>query len=170
MAKMACAQCGGAKMKKMASGGTPSMIVGMPKYGNNPRTQEGRVLKNGGSFAPNRAVQASCKNGMVRDASGKCVMERKQNGGPQGIRGMRVNNLTKRIDRLSEEGYSKIPKTYDEAKATDKKTIAKGFKQLDKAHRLENRKNRIISRPKLITPWKEDDMKKGGSVRKAKRK
>jgi len=29
------------------------------------------------SFAPNRAVMASCKNGMVRDASGKCVMERK---------------------------------------------------------------------------------------------
>lgn len=68
-------QCGGAK--KMATGGTTG-IVGMPKYGNNPRTQEGRMLKKGGSvgFAPNRAVQPSCKNGMVRDASGKCVKQR----------------------------------------------------------------------------------------------
>ena len=84
MAKMACAKCGGTKMK---DGGTPSMrdvkkmdrqdkrymkkyekqkaeelmkskrfatggttgIVGMPKYGNNPNTQEGRMLKKGGA-------------------------------------------------------------------------------------------------------------------------
>lgn len=39
-------QCGGAK--KMQKGGTAG-IVGMPKYGNNPRTQEGRMLKKGGS-------------------------------------------------------------------------------------------------------------------------
>jgi hypothetical protein len=38
------------------------------KYANGGVTQ---------SFAQNRAVMASCKNGMVRDASGKCVMERK---------------------------------------------------------------------------------------------
>jgi hypothetical protein len=49
----------------------------MPKYGNNPRTDEGRVFKQGGSFAPNRAVQSSCKGGMVRDENGRCVMERK---------------------------------------------------------------------------------------------
>ena len=68
-------QCGGAK--KMATGGTTG-IVGMPKYGNNPRTQEGRMLKKGGSVGSttNRAVQPSCKNGMVRDANGKCVKQR----------------------------------------------------------------------------------------------
>ena len=74
-----CMQCGGAtKMKKMQKGGSAE-IVGMPKYGNNPRTEQGRILKKGGSvaFAPNRAVQASCKNGTVRDETGKCVMMRK---------------------------------------------------------------------------------------------
>jgi hypothetical protein len=84
MAKMACAQCGGAKMKKggkvpakkMQKGGSMG-IVGMPKYGNNPMTDEGRMLQKGGSFAPNRAVQASCKGGMVRDENGRCVMQRK---------------------------------------------------------------------------------------------
>jgi hypothetical protein len=72
-----CMQCGGStKMKKMQKGGSTG-IVGMPKYGNNPRTDEGRVFKQGGSFAPNRAVQSSCKGGMVRDENGRCVMERK---------------------------------------------------------------------------------------------
>jgi hypothetical protein len=51
MAKMGCAQCGKMmgknRSKKMQKGGV-SEIVGMPKYGNNPRTQEGRMLKNGG--------------------------------------------------------------------------------------------------------------------------
>jgi hypothetical protein len=46
MKKMACASCGGA-MKKMAKGGATE-IVGMPKYGNNPRTQTGAMLKKGG--------------------------------------------------------------------------------------------------------------------------
>lgn len=64
----------GGSVKKYAAGG--STIVGMPQYGNNPRTYSGRMLKEGGSFAPNRAVQSSCKGGMVRDANGKCVMSR----------------------------------------------------------------------------------------------
>jgi hypothetical protein len=115
MKKMGCAQCGGAKMKKggkvpakkMQKGGSMG-IVGMPKYGNNPMTAEGRMLQKGGTapkrkivdssikmkgpdkpvakpmmaqkggaFAPNRAVQASCKGGMVRDENGRCVMARK---------------------------------------------------------------------------------------------
>lgn len=71
------------KLEKKAKGGMPtrtmgsSDIVGMPKYGNNPRTDQGRMLQKGGSFAPNRAVQASCKGGMVRDENGRCVMARK---------------------------------------------------------------------------------------------
>ena len=51
MAKMGCAQCGkmmkNGGLKKKATGGSTE-IVGMPKYGNNPRTQQGRMLKNGG--------------------------------------------------------------------------------------------------------------------------
>jgi hypothetical protein len=61
-----------AAVKKMQAGG--SMITGMPQYSNNPRTYGGRMLQAGGSFAPNRAVQASCKGGMVRDENGRCVM------------------------------------------------------------------------------------------------
>lgn len=69
------------KSKRFQTGGMTG-IVGMPKYGNNPNTQEGRMLKHGGAFAPNRAVQASCKNGMVRDENGRCVMQRMmQTGG-----------------------------------------------------------------------------------------
>jgi hypothetical protein len=47
MKKMGCASCGGA-MKKMQKGGSAE-IVGMPKYGNNPRTSTGAMLKKGGS-------------------------------------------------------------------------------------------------------------------------
>jgi hypothetical protein len=44
-----CMQCGGAtKMKKMKMGGTMG-IVGMPKYSNDPRTEQGRTLKKGGT-------------------------------------------------------------------------------------------------------------------------
>ena len=50
------------------------------KYANGGVTQ---------SFAQNRAVMASCKNGMVRDANGKCVMERKQMGGPKMVSWMK---------------------------------------------------------------------------------
>ena len=47
MKKMACDSCGGA-MKKVQKGGSAE-IVGMPKYGNNPRTSTGAMLKKGGS-------------------------------------------------------------------------------------------------------------------------
>lgn len=68
MAKMGCAKCGGA-MKKMANGG--SMLTGMPKYGNNPRTQEGRMLKKGGvATSTSVPVQKGCPPGYVRKASG----------------------------------------------------------------------------------------------------
>jgi hypothetical protein len=66
-------QCGGAK--KMAKGGSAG-IVGMPKYGNNPRTQEGRMLKSGGSVG----VKQGCPPGKVRLANGGCG-ERPRFGG-----------------------------------------------------------------------------------------
>jgi hypothetical protein len=91
MKKMACASCGGA-MKKMQKGGV-SEIVGMPKYSNNPRSEQGRVLKSGGTI--NRSVSPGCRGGQVKDASGKCVNERKfktggaikkmQNGGTNSV-------------------------------------------------------------------------------------
>lgn len=86
------------KVKKMQTGGSAG-IVGMPQYGNNPRTYSGRMLKEGGAFAPNRAVQASCKGGMVRDENGKCVMERKmQKGGP-----------LKSVNKSANPGLAKLP-------------------------------------------------------------
>jgi hypothetical protein len=221
MAKMACAQCGGAK--KMKAGGEPTMrqirkmdrqdkrymkkyekqkaeelmnskrfkeggmtgIVGMPKYGNNPRTQEGRMLKKGGaagvklkkadsgmqvkpgitrplppntsgvrkkyaaggataSFAPNRAVMASCKNGMVRDANGKCVMERKmQDGGPTSTRTRNTLSGGTRTRTVSGNTVN-ITKT-------------------DKAGNVIKNKTR-----NKMQGWSEDDYKVGGST-KAKR-
>jgi hypothetical protein len=79
-----CMKCGGSAKKggvvpakKMQKGGTAG-VVGMPKYGNNPRTSDGNMLKKGGSTSViNRAVSPGCRGGMVKDANGKCVMERK---------------------------------------------------------------------------------------------
>ena len=77
---MACAKCGGAK-RKMAKGGTANPIVGMPMYGNNPRTQEGRMLKKGGS-----AASKKCPPGMVWTANG-CVTKNELNQGILASRG-----------------------------------------------------------------------------------
>jgi hypothetical protein len=46
-------------------------------------------MAKGGNFAPNRAVKSSCKQGMVRDASGKCVMVRKMAKGGSTSLGMK---------------------------------------------------------------------------------
>ena len=67
--------------KVMQKGGATLPMMGMPMYSNNPRSEQGRILKNGGSTT-NRAVKPGCRGGMVKDASGNCVMERKmQKGG-----------------------------------------------------------------------------------------
>ena len=67
--------------KIMQKGGATLPMMGMPMYSNNPRSEQGRILKTGGSTI-NRAVAPGCRGGMVKDASGKCVMERKmQDGG-----------------------------------------------------------------------------------------
>jgi len=67
-----CMSCGGS-MKKMKMGGSAE-IVGMPKYGNNPRTQTGAMVKKGGAikakFGASVSVQHSPAPGRVRAASG----------------------------------------------------------------------------------------------------
>jgi hypothetical protein len=65
---------GGAK-KKYAMGGATLPMMGMPMYSSNPRSEQGRILKKGGSTT-NRAASPGCRGGMVKDASGKCVNER----------------------------------------------------------------------------------------------
>jgi hypothetical protein len=61
--------------KVMQKGGATLPMMGMPMYSNNPRSEQGRILKSGGSTT-NRAVAPGCRGGMVKDASGKCVSER----------------------------------------------------------------------------------------------
>jgi hypothetical protein len=74
----------GGAVKKYAMGGSTEKallpMMGMPMYSNNPRSEQGRILKKGGSTT-NRAVSPGCSGGMVKDASGKCVMERKFKAG-----------------------------------------------------------------------------------------
>ncbi len=92
-------QAGGSvkKVKKMQKGGSAG-IVGMPKYSNNPRTYSGRMLKEGGS-TESRAVMESCKNGLVRDFDGKCVMERK----------MQKGGSLKPVNKSANPGLAKLP-------------------------------------------------------------
>jgi hypothetical protein len=70
----------GKKGGYMKAGGEMLPMMGMPMYSNNPRSEQGRILKAGGSNT-NRAVKSGCTGGMVKDASGKCVMERKFKSG-----------------------------------------------------------------------------------------
>jgi hypothetical protein len=129
MKKMGCAQCGGMKkkkggaVKKMQTGGVPKRNISKPGAGFAPETKGGsnlgmniygipnagqtgpnrkvttETMQKGGSFAPNRAVQSSCKNGMVRDENGRCVMVRKaQSGGS-----------LKPVDKSKNPGLAKLP-------------------------------------------------------------
>jgi hypothetical protein len=99
--KLACASCGGTK--KMKKGGStlsgsaikkaPVQLYGIPQENMGTSGQYGKMMKGGATSS--RAVQTSCKGGLVRDANGKCVMERKMaKGGP-------IKKLQeKRIDSL----------------------------------------------------------------------
>ena len=96
-------QAGGSvkKVKKMQKGGSAG-IVGMPQYGNNPRTYSGRMLKDGGeSNRYNRAVGPGCTGGMVKDENGKCVTQRKmEKGGAFAL---------KPVNKIQNPGLAKLP-------------------------------------------------------------
>ena len=115
----------------MQKGGATLPMMGMPMYSNNPRSEQGRILKNGGSTT-NRAVKPGCRGGMVKDASGNCVMERKmQKGG---------SSQDKKMSDLAKRGVGPVPKsTVDgtkwvkNTKAPDAKKYQKGgFPDLNK--------------------------------------
>ena len=83
MATKKCMSCGGS-MKKYATGGSAikPFAAGIP-YAAGAGQTDGKngKMKKGGSiatakFGASTPVKASCKNGMVRSADGKCVMER----------------------------------------------------------------------------------------------
>ena len=127
-------QDGGAT-KKMQKGGSTTKatlpMMGMPMYSSNPRSEQGRILKKGGSTT-NRAVKPGCRGGMVKDASGNCVMERKmQKGG---------SSQDKKMSDLAKRGVGPVPKSTVEGtkwvkntKAPDAKKYQKGgFPDLNK--------------------------------------
>ena len=116
--------CGGSMgKKKMAKGGqalnkakgfaksttggsnVSKNIFGVPNAGPTGPNRTGTYdYQKGGAFAPNRAVQASCKGGMVRDENGRCVMARK----------MAAGGTTKT------KNFAALAPPYDEATYADK--------------------------------------------------
>jgi hypothetical protein len=105
------------KVKKMATGGqalnkakgfapaqkggdnVSKQIYGIPNAGTTgPNRTAGYDYKKGGS-TESRAVMESCKNGMVRDFDGKCVMERK----------MQKGGALKPVNKSANPGLAKLP-------------------------------------------------------------
>ena len=99
-----CMSCGGSAKRKMASGGSTTNKLNNPKGfakaqkgGTNPENQMYGIPNAGptgnnltgtysykkGGATTSKASLPICKNGMVRSADGKCVMERPKfkNGG-----------------------------------------------------------------------------------------
>jgi hypothetical protein len=112
--------------KVMQKGGATLPMMGMPMYSNNPRSEQGRILKAGGSTT-NRAVAPGCRGGMVKDASGKCVAERKFKKG--GFPDLNKDGKVTRADILKGRGV--IKKTggitkMDDGGATTKKNFITG--------------------------------------------
>ena len=71
--------CGKSTKRKMAKGGASNSkmgIYGIPQENIGTSSQFMPTAKKGG-VTTSRAVSAGCRNGMVKDATGKCVMERK---------------------------------------------------------------------------------------------
>ncbi len=177
---MGCAQCGGMKkkkggaVKKMQTGGVPKRNISKPGAGFAPETKGGsnlgmniygipnagqtgpnrkvttETMQKGGSFAPNRAVQSSCKDGRVRDEKGRCVMARKmQEGGSSKFgmlsvkAGVDKNPKPTQADRIAgakmqnggekpSAGLTKKKKSTVAKKASAGKDIGKKGKMFDK--------------------------------------
>jgi hypothetical protein len=87
--------------KKMAEGGSTG-LVGMPRYSNNPRSEQGRILKKGGSTTAvtNRKVSPGCFGGKVKDANGKCVNERPK---------FKSGGSLKPVNKSANPGLAKLP-------------------------------------------------------------
>jgi hypothetical protein len=103
---------GGSKIKKMSKGGyAPAQkggdnvkmgIYGIPNAG---RTDSLGFKKGGTTSTTNRAVKPGCRGGMVKDASGKCVMERKFKAG--GFPDLNKDGKVTRADILKGRGVIK---------------------------------------------------------------
>ena len=131
-----CMQCGGStKMKKMQKGGSAE-IVGMPKYGNNPRTSTGAMLKKGG---PVKKMQdggkttyrdAGYKTGIIksRPTIGKGTLEKEVSYG-HGYAGPSGAAITKR--RYDNEGVLKKEKTRKIASEKVDKYVAKNESKIE---------------------------------------
>jgi hypothetical protein len=140
-----------AKLDKKQKGGMPSRVLGPAKKpfaaGIPFFTGAGQTgpeyMQKGGNFAPNRAVQSSCKGGMVRDENGRCVMARKMAKG--GFPDLTGDNKVTQADVLKgrgvfkkggtvkpSTGLSSKQKTTVAKKASAGKDIGKKGKMFDK--------------------------------------
>jgi hypothetical protein len=198
MKKVGCAQCGGTK--KMKAGGSAkvniskrgagfaksqtggsnigSMIFGVPNAGmTGPnRNSVTETMKTGGSFAPNRAVQASCKGGMVRDENGRCVMARKmkEGGSTKSFPDLNKDGKVTKADILKGRGVIKkkgrtIPKAQ---KGTIVKDSISKKSDLDKMREIDNLGPKYFEEyKKLNKPVSKEKKqmltaKKGGIIKK----
>lgn len=139
------------KLEKKQKGGMPSRVLGpakkpfaagIPFFTGSGQTGP-EYMQKGGGFAPNRPVQTSCKNGTVRDASGRCVMERKMAKG--GFPDLNKDGKVTQADVLKgrgvfkkggavkpSAGLSSKQKTTVAKKASAGKDIGKKGKMFDK--------------------------------------
>ncbi len=200
------------KIKKMEKGGSTG-IVGMPRYSNNPRSEQGRILKYGGTtkklskaqtgaevdldappfktksskigvgligsgivgtaakaisdkvkankakkkeqkkkaaetpkakFGSSVSVKASCKGGMVRDANGNCVMQRKMAKG--GFPDLTGDGKVTKADILKGRGVIKKKggsvKKYQDGGSKSKNAALEYDKQMLAKQQAENMKIR----------------------------
>jgi hypothetical protein len=133
-------------------------------------------MKTGGSFAPNRAVQASCKGGMVRDENGRCVMARKmkEGGSTKSFPDLNKDGKVTKADILKGRGVIKkkgrtIPKAQ---KGTIVKDSISKKSDLDKMREIDNLGPKYFEEyKKLNKPVSKEKKqmltaKKGGIIKK----
>jgi hypothetical protein len=155
-----------------------SMIFGVPNAGmTGPnRNSVTETMKTGGSFAPNRAVQASCKGGMVRDENGRCVMARKmkEGGSTKSFPDLNKDGKVTKADILKGRGVIKkkgrtIPKAQ---KGTIVKDSISKKSDLDKMREIDNLGPKYFEEyKKLNKPVSKEKKqmltaKKGGIIKK----
>ena len=152
-----CMQCGGAtKVKKMQKGGSAE-IVGMPKYGNNPRTEQGRVLKDGGSIkTTSKSSTQLKKEGTAKKAKGVAM---KAKGQAMKYKGQQQkNNSLGLVDKLNTRIAATGIKIKESATGAANRTVNQQ-KTLDADMAIHRAKNAKEARDKSTV---KEMQKKGG--------
>ena len=176
-----CMQCGGAtKMKKMQKGGSAE-IVGMPKYGNNPRTEQGRMLKDGGSIKttakPSKPIKTTSKssaelkrNGSVQKAKGVAM---KAKGQAMKYEGQQQKNNSLGIhDKLATRGVATAIKLKESVfgsknRGLTEQKILDTDMSIHKANKARNEnETKQVKEMQNKGGYSKAGFKKGGTVKK----